>query len=180
MSDAAAERTVEFPLGPGQRSKLAPYLKAQTTVGVLIVSVGSIGMAVYIRFLLGPDGGPVPALAGAAFAGLMVAYLVVKGLLVGRERVALRTTGYIPVKFYGSRIGPLSGGYALAGRYVLAGRRKVWLDVNVPETTTFGAVDYTKREAFALAFFDTTGRLVWSRSGYEPTTVSIDSMRVIA
>jgi hypothetical protein len=155
-------RTIEIKLSAEQRRSLGRDLTARMPLIIGITIIGGIVMAFYVRGVLGPEGGLVGPAAGAALAIVILGYLLVKLGLIRRETVALRSVGYFPVEWYEARFA--------RGRWVRVGRRKVFLDNDIPAIKALGAVEYTKHESYALAIFDTTGAVRWKRAGYQTVT----------
>lgn len=170
-----AQTTTVFPLTSEQRRAIRRALNRRWPFIVGVSVVGGVVMAAYIASGLGRDSGAVPLAAGAAFAFLLPAGYLAQAALIGREKVALRTTGSLSVERYSIPEYGSAGAFASllqvrrAWRYVVVtGGKKVALDREVPEIASVGQIEYTKNERHPLAIFDSAGNVIWHHPGYEP------------
>jgi hypothetical protein len=156
--------TIEIPIGPEERRAISQHVTTWSAA-ILLAPVAGVVVGIAVLGALGPAGGLVSALAGVAFAVLIIAWVLAKGWLLRRERALFRTTGPMKVEIYGERY---------TTRYVMAAGRKVWLlDAQIPGARMISAIDYTKGEAYPMAIFDATGRLAWTRPGYVPRALAV-------
>jgi hypothetical protein len=169
--------TVEIVMTPSQRRALTAY--ATNRRNFYIVWTVALVVAVLASLASGAGSQPTDGvrasiawiLGGAAVIVLIIVALITRWFAsVRAENAVNRTTGALDIEWRHNDEGA-------DVRFIDVGDLNVVLDKDVPEMRV-GTIEYTAKKGVLLAIWDRDGVLAWCCPDYEPTTSSIDSMRV--